>query len=192
MERSAIAEAVTRAIAEEDGYAGLRVSSAGISVRKPGTPMTGQARDSLEANGYETRPHQARQLEIELLNKTDLVLCMTQREAAAVMHMVGNHHKNEKPAYIPEIGILPVFAGYKEEVGNPNNKVRKIHPLLRGPVYAAFGFFDLEDPRRVQEVYNDLTACIIDYAESTLERLLREGRITKQAITKQASYIVTP
>jgi protein-tyrosine-phosphatase len=87
--RSPMAEAIARAeLAERFGVRSpARALCAGLAVRA-GTPMTRDAQVALRELGVEPGPHRARPLTPELLERAEVVFCMTAAQREAVLRML--------------------------------------------------------------------------------------------------------
>jgi protein-tyrosine-phosphatase len=106
--RSAIAECLARGLvaATRSGQL-MTITSAGIQVATPGTPMTAGAYAALRQSGAIPHRHRSRPLTAELCRRADVIYCMTaaQREAvialapdvAARTHSLAAHDIPEPP-----------------------------------------------------------------------------------------------
>lgn len=78
--RSAMAERVTRRLAEERGL-DVRVSSTGTSSEELGNPMDSRAARLLAEHGYDADGHTARQIDASLAEDVDLFVAAEKRHA---------------------------------------------------------------------------------------------------------------
>ncbi|MDR0181583.1 low molecular weight protein-tyrosine-phosphatase [Lysobacter arvi] len=79
--RSPMAEAIVRARLLRPG---MQVASAGLAAMR-GFPVDPRAQAALAAHGYDASDHIARQATKVLMQQSDLVLAMEQRQVAAVL-----------------------------------------------------------------------------------------------------------
>ncbi|QGW65501.1 low molecular weight phosphotyrosine protein phosphatase [Lysobacter soli] len=79
--RSPMAEAIVRARLLRPG---MQVASAGLAAMR-GFPIDPKAQAALAAHGYDASDHIARQATKVLMQQSDLVLAMEQRQVAAVL-----------------------------------------------------------------------------------------------------------
>ena len=79
--RSPMAEAVLKKMLKNSRITGIKVGSAGINA-SGGKLMNPLAQTVLKENGYELKHFLSRRLTPELLEKTDIAICMTKEIAA--------------------------------------------------------------------------------------------------------------
>lgn len=110
--RSPMAKAVLDHLASQtNGLAGLVVDSAGTSA-DTGAPATPEAISVVrELLGVDISAHTAKRVTAELVNASDLVLCMARSNKDAVLRLV--------PSSAGKVFLLGDYAGTGEEVHDP-------------------------------------------------------------------------
>lgn len=127
--RSPMAEAI--ACAELAARFGMRSPAralcAGLAVRA-GAPMTPDAQVALRELGLEPGPHRARPLTPELVERAEVVFCMTAAQREAVLHMLPG--AADKTVCLDPEGDIP------DPIGSPTavylRCARRLHELVRG------------------------------------------------------------
>lgn len=110
--RSPMAEALYKNIT------GLEAESAGLSA-----PYKGKASENsvlaMKKRGIDIRCHEARQIDIEMINKAELVLTMTETHKAMLLYSV--------PEYEEKIMTIYEWAGKEGDVKDPFGRSEKVY-----------------------------------------------------------------
>ncbi len=102
--RSPMAEFMLKDMLKKRGVKGVKVTSAGYYVNEYGT-INDMARETLRKNGVIARKFRSKQLDGDLVEKADIVLCMTKSHKSALPEM-------EKVKTLSELTGMP-------EIGDP-------------------------------------------------------------------------
>ncbi len=181
IDRSPVAEQITNKKAVN---ADLHISSAGLrkAKRYPLLGMTEEMRVALSKSGYTPSQHKSKVLTPELLNKQDIILCMTQPHVDEVLEKM--------PGLEGRVHTLPEYAGFNDEaVNSPPSMIKKVPAFfalkhlpfgIRKNAYRLLGKrADPRDYEGVVGVHMKIIEEIEFYVDKTLERMVREGAIPK-------------
>ena len=115
--RSPVAEALFADWLAKQGLPGdWEVTSAGTWAQ-PGLPASTYSRDVLAALGLDLSRHHARRVDREMLEKADVVLCMTRSQAEAL--------QAEFPPLASRIRLLAEMAGSGYDISDPYGGPRR-------------------------------------------------------------------
>jgi protein-tyrosine-phosphatase len=133
--RSPLAEAIARRLAEEAGRADIAVSSAGTEAWDGSPASDGALLVGME-RGFDLSSHQSRQLTVEILEDSDLVLVMAPSHMARVkemkhdanVHLLGGYASGEEGAFTVQDPFGGDLAAYRETA---DDLERELSALIR-------------------------------------------------------------
>lgn len=124
--RSPMAEFILKDLLAKKGFSDVHVSSAGLAVN-PGDTICANAKQTLKNNGIEVDDFESRQITEDMIDQSDIVLCMTANHKRFLPQM-------DKIVTLGEVVDMP-------DVGDPFGYDLNIYNLCYMQIYNALTKF---------------------------------------------------